>query len=89
MFTVYAIISESSKKLYIGQTADLETRLNQHNALDDTHLGQFTRKNKGPWILVYKEEFGTRSEALKREKQFKSFRGREFIKNLINNNNRP
>jgi len=89
MFTVYAIISESSKKLYIGQTADLETRLNQHNALDDTHLGQFTRQNKGPWILVYKEEFGTRSEALKREKQFKSFRGREFIKNLINNNNRP
>ena len=44
----------------------------------------FTSKNDGLWVLVYKEEFKTRSEAVKREKQLKSSRGREFIKNLIN-----
>lgn len=83
MFIVYAITSESSGKLYIGQTIDLEARLKQHNAFDETHLSQFTRQNKGPWTLIYKEEYQTRSEALKREKQLKSYRGREFIKNLI------
>ncbi|MDO8523129.1 MAG: GIY-YIG nuclease family protein [bacterium] len=85
MFTVYAIVSKSNCKIYIGQTADLEARLKQHNALDETHLSQFTRQNKGPWKLVHKEDYQTRQEALKREKQLKSYRGREFIKNLIQN----
>ncbi|MDP2669291.1 MAG: GIY-YIG nuclease family protein [bacterium] len=83
MFTVYAILSQMTGKIYIGQTQDLEARLQQHNTLDETHLSQYTRQNKGPWRLIYKEECPTRPEALKREKQLKSFRGREFIKNLI------
>ena len=83
MFVVYAIVSESNGKIYIGQTNNLELRLNQHNSLDKNHLGKFTQQNKGPWKLVYSEECKTRSGALKREKQLKSFRGREFIKGLI------
>lgn len=83
MFTVYAIVSESTDKIYIGQTINLAERLKQHNANDLTHLGQFTKQNKGPWTLAHKEEFETRTEALKREKQLKSYRGRQFIKNLI------
>ncbi len=86
MFTVYAIVSESTGKIYIGQTINLAERLKQHNADDSTHLGQFTKQNKGPWKLIYKEEYKTRSEAIKREKQLKSYRGREFIKNLANSN---
>jgi predicted GIY-YIG superfamily endonuclease len=35
------------------------------------------------WILIYKEEFSTRQEALVREKQLKSYRGREFVKKCI------
>ncbi len=85
MFTVYSILSESTNKIYIGQTIDLETRLVQHNDCDENHLGKFTKQNKGPWKLVYKEEHKTRAEALKREKQLKSFRGREFIRNIANN----
>ena len=34
-------------------------------------------------LFIYKEEVNDRREALKREKQLKSFKGREFIKNLI------
>jgi len=84
MFTVYAIISESTDKIYIGQTIDLVVRLEQHNNVEK-HLSQFTSQNKGPWKLIYKEEYKTRGEALKREKQLKSYRGREFIRNLIKN----
>ena len=83
MFTVYAIHSETSDKIYIGQTIDINLRLIQHNSEGTNHLGKFTFQNKGPWVLVYKEEFKTRTEALKREKQLKSFRGREFVRSLI------
>lgn len=83
MFTVYAIHSKNANKIYIGQTIDIELRLKQHNDVGEKHLGKFTAQNKGPWVLIHKEEFMTRSEALKREKQLKSFRGREFVKNLI------
>ncbi len=83
MFIVYAIISESSKKIYIGQTLDIDTRLKQHNEQGLGHVGRYTAQNKGPWRLIYTESCGTRSEALHREKQLKSFRGREFVKSLI------
>ncbi len=83
MFTVYAIKSASSGKIYIGQTIDINLRLEQHNSDGVKHLGRYTRQNKGPWKLIHTESFLSRSEALKREKQLKSFRGREFVKNLV------
>ncbi len=44
------------------------------------------QKFSGQWDLIYKEEFESRSDAIAREKQLKSHRGREFLKNLIRNN---
>jgi putative endonuclease len=79
-FFVYAIYNNFSKKIYIGQTNNLEKRILEHNEKFGDH---YTTKFQGNWILIYKEEFRTRSEALIREKQLKSYRGREFIKNLI------
>ena len=89
MFTVYAIYSKSSEKIYIGQTIDIADRIKQHNSKSDDHVGKFTAQNKGPWVAIYKEEFTTRSEALKRERQLKSFRGREFVRSLIKKDMRP
>jgi putative endonuclease len=63
MFYVYIIKSESSGKTYIGQTSDLEKRLGQHND-PDNNFSRYTKQNKGPWKLVYKEEVATRLEAL-------------------------
>ena len=83
MFTVYAIVSESSGKIYIGQTIDINLRLKQHNTEGEEHLSKYTKQNKGPWKLIYTELLETRTKALIREKQLKSFRGREFIKKLI------
>jgi putative endonuclease len=83
MFTVYEIISKSTNKIYIGQTMDIELRLRQHNGLENGCRSKYTKQNKGPWILLYSEDHKTRTEALKREKQLKSYRGRESIKNLI------
>jgi putative endonuclease len=83
MFIVYVIQNERSNRIYIGQTADLETRLNRHNRKLSNKSTSFTSKNRGTWKVVYKENYDTREKAFKREKELKSFRGREFVKSKI------
>ena len=78
MFIVYVLQSQSTGILYIGQTANLDRRLQEHQAGD----ARYTR-GRGPWTPVYKEEYPTRSEAMKREKYLKSGVGREFLKDLL------
>ena len=80
MFYVYALYNSKNGKIYIGQTSDLDKRLAEHNNKLGNH---FTAKLDGEWILIYKEFAADRIQALKREKQLKSFRGREFIKKHI------
>lgn len=80
MFSVYVIYNSDNNKVYIGQTEDLEKRLLVHN---NHSLGGYTSRFPGKWELIYKESVTTRSEALIREKQLKSFRGREYIRNFI------
>lgn len=79
-YFVYAIYNQNHNKFYIGQTFDIEKRLLEHNKKT---LKGYTSKFDGEWVLIYKEESPSRQEALKREKQLKSFRGREFIKKHI------
>jgi putative endonuclease len=83
MFYVYVIKSQSTGKTYIGQTADLQKRLASHND-PNNHLTLHTKRNKGPWILIYSEEYPTRSGAVLRERFLKSGQGREYLKPIIN-----
>jgi len=78
MYFVYVLQSQSTGHFYTGSTSNLEQRILQHN------LG-VTRstKNRGPWRLVYSEQLSSRSEAMKRERFFKSGRGREELSTLI------
>ena len=75
MYKVYILYSITYRKIYIGFTADIENRMLSHN-----HLA-----NKGwtvkfrPWALVHTENFETKTQALAREKQLKSAKGREWI----------
>lgn len=80
MYTVYAIYNEGAGKLYIGQTKDLVERLRLH---DNHTFKGYTSRFPGEWKLIYKESTSTRSEALIREKQLKSYRGREYVKSHI------
>jgi putative endonuclease len=78
MFTVYALYNKKHKKIYIGQTKDWDNRELLHD--NKTFKNSYTARFDGGWQLIYSEQAGTRQEALKREKQLKSYRGREFIK---------
>lgn len=81
MYYVYAIYNKQNDKYYIGQTENIEERIRMHN--DKTFGGSYTSRFDGEWKLFYKEEFPSRSSALKREKELKSYRGREFLKTNI------
>jgi len=74
MFTVYVIQSRKGL-VYIGQTSDLQLRLERHNS----GMSRYTKRD-GSWHVVYSEEFHTRTEAMKRERWLKSGKGREFLK---------
>ncbi|NOX67373.1 MAG: GIY-YIG nuclease family protein [Chlorobi bacterium] len=78
-YFVYALYSKKYNKIYIGQTDNLRRRLYEHN---NGLLSTYTKRFK-PWEIIYSENFSTRSEAMKREKQLKSQKGREFIWNII------
>jgi len=77
-FYVYAIYSYSTDKIYVGQTKDLVTRLHDHQH----GYSPYTSRVKD-WKLFHKEILPTRSAALKREKQLKSYRGREYLRSLL------
>ncbi len=76
------ILQNPEGKLYIGQTNNLERRIEEHNNPNYTK-SYYTKRIKGPWKLIYKEEYNTRSEAMLRERYLKSGTGRRWIKKNI------
>ncbi|MBI1387153.1 MAG: GIY-YIG nuclease family protein [bacterium] len=82
-YFVYVLCSTTTGETYVGQTSDVERRLAQHND-PDNKLTLHTKRRKGPWIVVHTEAYPTRSEAMKREKYFKTGRGREELKRILN-----
>jgi putative endonuclease len=67
MFTVYVLYSSSSDQIYVGFTSDLANRLLSHNELATKgHTIKFR-----PWEVIHTEEFESKAEAMKREKEFK------------------
>ncbi len=83
MYYVYILYSKSIDKYYIGYTSNLELRIAQHNS--GFHKSKFTRKNSSDWDLVYQEKFNSKSKAIIREKEIKSFKSRSYIQSLIKN----
>jgi putative endonuclease len=77
-YYVYVIRSEGYNSNYVGSTNDVEKRLSEHNAGKCRYTS-----GRRPWVLVYKESYPTRSEAMKREKFLKSGQGRKFLKEQL------
>ena len=77
-FYVYMLKSTGKKPVtYVGYTKDLKKRIKLHN---NGKGAKFTRGRK--WILIYKEKFLSKSEAISREYYIKKHRSeRNKIKN--------
>ena len=80
MYYVYMLKSKSIKPVtYVGYTKNLKKRILLHNSGKGA---KFTRGRK--WILIYKEKFNSKKEAISREYYIKNNR---LIRNKIKNEN--
>ena len=78
MFTVYILKSLKDNRSYVGYIQDLDTRQRMHNN------GRVkSTKNRRPLEFIFKEEFKTKQEAKARELWWKSYRGRQKMKELF------
>ena len=82
VFFVYVIKTETNK-LYIGHTNCLARRAIEHES--SQHGAKFIHDNKSRFAIVYCEEFCSRAEAMRREKQLKGWT-RAKKEALISNN---
>ncbi|MBR1808571.1 MAG: GIY-YIG nuclease family protein [Paludibacteraceae bacterium] len=79
MFTVYVLYSDIFNKIYIGYTSDIENRIIAHNHPNNKGW----TKTFQPWRIIYSENYDNKQQAMMREKQLKTSRGRAFIHSLI------
>ena len=82
LFFVYILYSLTKDKFYIGFTSNLEERIIRHNQKSKGFTGKIN-----DWKMIYSEAYNTKSEAMAREKQIKSWKSRIKIQQLINNKN--
>jgi putative endonuclease len=75
---VYILQSEKDGGFYIGETVNVEARLKFHN----NGLQRSTR-NRRPFRIILVEDYQDRTQALKREKEIKSWKGGIKFKKLI------
>ena len=77
-FYVYMLKSKSNKPVtYVGYTNNLKKRIILHNAGKGA---KFTKGRK--WVLIYKEKYKSKNEAISREYYIKKNRKiRDEIKN--------
>ena len=78
MAFLYILQSESTERFYVGSTADLGRRREEHNR------GQTrSTRARGPWKLVYQESYQTLLEARRRELEIKRWKSSKMIEALI------
>ena len=83
MFYVYMLKSKSIKPItYVGYTSNIKKRIDLHNSGKGA---KFTRGRK--WVLIYKEKFKSKKEAISREYYIK--KNRELRNSLKNENSNP
>ena len=69
-YYVYMLKSRAVKPVtYVGYTSDLKRRISLHNSGKGA---KFTRGRK--WVLIYKEKFKSKKEAISREYYIKNNR---------------
>ena len=79
---VYIIHSTSLDKYYKGYSLNPESRVCQHN----NNESRYTR-NKGPWVLVYKQSYTNKKDALIREKVLKKYSKKQILELLGSSKN--
>ena len=80
MHCVYVLRSLTDDGFYIGYSANLRKRFEQHS-----QGNSFATSYRGSWKLIYYEAYLEQSDALGREKYLKSGAGRRFLQSQLRN----
>jgi putative endonuclease len=77
MFYVYVVKSQKTGRRYVGSCENLAIRIRRHN------LGHSKATRHGvPWTLVHSETFSNRADAARKERYYKTGRGRDDLDQL-------
>jgi putative endonuclease len=77
MFHVYVLRSTKTGRHYFGSCENIEDRLRRLNA------GHSKATRHGlPWVLSHFESFSNRADAMKKERYYKTGRGRDELNKL-------
>jgi putative endonuclease len=77
---VYILLSLKDELFYIGYSDDLKQRVIDHN-----HGKNISTKNRRPLELIFYEAFPTKTDALKRERYFKTSKGKTVLRQMLQN----
>jgi putative endonuclease len=78
MYYTYVLQSRKDKGFYIGYTQDLKLRFEQHNR------GQVeSTRDRRPFELIYYEACLEQNDAIKREKYFKTYYGKIYLRRRL------
>lgn len=77
-FCVYVLLSLKDFKFYIGFTENLKERLTDH-----FHGQSPATSPRRPFVLIFCEYFVSKSDALRREKYFKTTAGKKALKLML------
>lgn len=80
MFYMYVLRNLKDKKLYIGFTSDLRKRFSDHNKDSNS-----STKYRRPFELLYYEAHMSEQDARRREKYFKTDKGKSSLKQMLRN----
>jgi putative endonuclease len=77
MFYVYVLQSTKTGRRYVGSCENPDERVRRHN------LGHSKATRHGiPWTLMHSESFSSRADAARKERYYKSGRGRDELDRL-------
>ena len=82
-YFVYILQSLEDGSYYVGSTQDLTPRIERHNQSRSKYT-----KAKRPWDLVYCEEHIDKASAMKREREIKDKKSRDYIDKLVRTSRR-
>lgn len=77
-YAVYILLSEKDGNFYVGITADLSRRLDEH------HQGRNTSTaSRRPFRLIHAELYSSKEDAIRRETYLKTAKGRRVLKLML------
>ncbi|MEI8349288.1 MAG: GIY-YIG nuclease family protein [Candidatus Omnitrophota bacterium] len=80
MHYVYVLFGSKDDKFYIGYTQNLQRRINEHNEGSNHTTVRYNNPQ-----LIFCETFICKGDALRREKYFKTTKGRKALRLILRN----